>query len=347
MLLIYNNYDLLLNKRDFMNQDQNKLISLITYAQESAKLKLRSCYDVKKHFFCQFEHEFQDLPGIHFNVESEEGGKWLVIDRLHETKVPDLTDPDLIHWVEISNAPNKNPSLRQSINMGQLQGEKYDISYLEALFKGKSEAVNLKDLKEKNKIESKFRAYLVSLWKPWAVEEKKRRKTINIYSQLFAIKHQLEGNITDAQLELSWGIGIVSWNVAGVKVQHPLITQAVDININDQTMALEIGPRDIDDYLELDFIDLSDNPGAIDLLKFYKDFTNTRTQRVSPFDRESFEAVLQSGVKFLDSKGVYWPSETSVDDRKVPTSSEILKITDTWVLIARPRDKSLFIQDLE
>src|SRR5208337_2127202 len=49
----------------------------------------------------------------------------------------------------------------------------------------------------------------------------------------------------------------------------------------------------------------------------------------------------------LDANGIYWPSEVPAEDRTLPKPDGKLKITDTWVLFARPRTNNLFLQDLE
>ena len=67
----------------------------------------------------------------------------------------------------------------------------------------------------------------------------------------------------------------------------------------------------------------------------------------SPFDRGTHEALLRSAATFLDANGVYWRDKAQAEDRSVPKADEHLKVTDTWVLFARPRSNSLFLQDLE
>ena len=37
----------------------------------------------------------------------------------------------------------------------------------------------------------------------------------------------------------------------------------------------------------------------------------------------------------------------SAEDRTLPKSDDKLKVTDTWVLFARPRTNNLFLQDLD
>ena len=57
--------------------------------------------------------------------------------------------------------------------------------------------------------------------------------------------------------------------------------------------------------------------------------------------------MLRTAATNLDANGIYWPNEVSAEDRTLPRSDDKLKVTDTWVLIARPRNNSMFLQDLE
>ena len=81
--------------------------------------------------------------------------------------------------------------------------------------------------------------------------------------------------------------------------------------------------------------------------KAAKDFFGKATTTFSPFDRGTYEPLLRTAVTNLDANGIYWPSEVPAEDRTLPKPETKLKITDTWVLFARPRTNSLFLQDLE
>jgi len=330
-----------------MNKDISRLISLIEFSQESAKLKIKPTYHAKKYQFCCFEHELRESPGIHFNNSNEECETWLTIDRLHEIAPPSPEDPQLIQWLEVPNDPSKKPTLRRSIEQQSL--EKGHLGTNEDKTQSnKSNSTLLEDLPEKRELESKHQAYIATQWKPWASEEGRRRQTIRIYSSLFKIKRELEGVIEENQLEFVWGIGMCVGRMNGIEVCHPLITQAATISLDRETMALEIGPRDVEDHLESALFASADNPGITNLEKAYKDFTARRApQNLSPYDPSSFECILQSEAKFLDPKGSYWPEQTSADNRSIPTMTEELKVTDTWVLMARTRSKSFFVHDLE
>src|SRR5438046_9595287 len=108
-----------------------------------------------------------------------------------------------------------------------------------------SSPVMLEDYFRQEDVRAAFRVYLDSKWKPWADEEKQRRETIRLYARLFTLRQQLEGGLVEAPSELVWGVGMGTWDCNGTAVQYPLLTQAVEISLNQDTSALEIVTRDI------------------------------------------------------------------------------------------------------
>lgn len=330
-----------------MSIEHNRLLSLIDFAKETAKLKASPVCDAANHPFYEYEHSLQGLPGVHFNAGGEEDEVWLRVDRLRESTAPAAKNPLLAVWLEVSNSPIKEPTLKGGVELSKLlesglvkpedENEPADIKQL----------VLLDDFEHSSEVQAQFKYYINTQWTPWAEEEKRRRRTIQLYGKLFMLKQQLDGSITDSQVELAWGVGIAVWSMGGTKVSYPLITQLADINVNEASMAIEVRPRNIEARLEIDVYTAADNPGAAELEKTYKDFISKSTQTLSPFDSGTFDGILRTAVACLDSRGVYWPTETTADDRKIPAISDGLKVTDTWVLLARPRSKNLFVQDLE
>jgi len=207
--------------------------------------------------------------------------------------------------------------------------------------------VTLAEYDNATKVKSQFTTYLVTKWRPWAEEEKLRRKTIRFYSQLFTLKQQLEGGIVETQLELVWGVGLGIWSCNGSTVGYPLIARPVELSLNPVTAEVEIRPRDADARLEIDWYASADNPGVAELERAAKEFFGEATTTFSPFDRGTFEPLLRTAATNLDANGVYWPNEVPAEDRTPPKPEGHLKVTDTWVLFARPRTNSLFLQDLE
>lgn len=333
-----------------MPTQQERLQSLIEFVQQSALMRSNPVGDVAKHgIFHEFEQSMLGLPGIYLDGSSPLSMDiWLTIKRLQESRAPKPESILLETWLEISNHPGKEPSLRTHIEAQSLA----DIGALPATPHDKAGAtseklVALDTFLQHNVVENHFKTYLENTWKPWAEEEKRRRKTISLYAKLFTLKQQLEGGIVDSQLELVWGTGLAIWDMGGTRVSYPLITQLVELSLNKLTMAIEIRPRDVDPSLEIEIYSAADNFGVQSLAKNAKEFFANSTQTFSPFDHSSFEPLLRSAVTHLDPKGIYWPSQTTAEDRLLPKSSNELKVTDTWVLFAQPRSASLFIQDLE
>ncbi len=329
-----------------MTIEHERLSSLIDFAKESAKLKGSPICDVTRYSFYEYEHKLKELPGLHFNAGGDEDEIWLTVDRLHESNAPTTNQTLLGLWLKVSNDPSKEPTLKSSIEFSTL----LNAGFIKPNAQNDSmdkHLVALQDFEQADEVASQLKAYMALEWLPWAVEEKKRRQNIQLYGNLFTLKQQLEGSITDSQIEIVWGTGMCVWNMGDNKVCHPLITRLVDINVNEISMAIEIRPLNVEAQLELDIYTTVDNLGTLELEKAYKDFTGKITQTFSPFDSGTFDGILRSAVSCLDSKGIYWPTKTTADDRKLPSASEELKITDTWVLISRLRSKDSFIQDLE
>lgn len=333
-----------------MSKERERLFSLIEFAQQTALMRSSPITDFAKHGVShELEHGLVGLPGVHLDDSSLLGGDvWLAVERLQESGSPKPESALLNAWLERSNHPIKEPTLRSHvehqclISIGALPVMPHDKVGHEP-----NQLIALESFSQRKDVEDHFKAYLENVWKAWAGEEKRRRKTISLYAKLYTLKQQLEGGIVDAQLELVWGVGMAVWNMDGSRVSYPLITQLVEISLNEKTMVIEIRPRDVDTRVEIDIYSAADNLGVPSLEKTAKEFFSNVNQTFSPFDRSSFEPLLRSAVTHLDPKGVYWPDQTTAEDRLLPKASDELKITDTWALFARTRSTSLFIQDLE
>ena len=75
-----------------MSFEKDRLLSLIEFAQQSARLRGKPAATIAAHgLFGLYEHEIQGLPGIRFNVNGPDGEDemWLAVERLHEMRPPD------------------------------------------------------------------------------------------------------------------------------------------------------------------------------------------------------------------------------------------------------------------
>jgi hypothetical protein len=299
--------------------ERDRLLSLIEYSQQSTRLRNKPAAIVTEHgLFALYEHEIQGLPGIRINVNGTESDSeiWLTVERLHEIKPPDVTSAILRPWVQMSQAPAEDPKLRETVVGASLIAAGTHYSSLKPFEQGKSvidpdKTIVLFDYEEANFVREQFATYIATKWHPWAEEEKLRRKTINLYSQLFTLKQQLEGSIVEAQLEVVWGVGLCIWNFEGSIVSYPLIGRLVELSLNSKTAELEIMPRDVDARIEVDWYASTDNPGVAIFEKEARDFFGKATATFSPFDRGTYEPLLRTAVTHLDANGIYWPNEVT------------------------------------
>lgn len=342
-----------------MNIEKERLLSLIEFAQQAARMNRKAVARVEQHGqFKLYEHELHDLPGIKLNLTSTESEDdlWMSVTRLHETRPPEPKDSVLQPWVELVNNPAVEPKLRATTT-GQTLIEVGSHQSSENLFTLPSEQkkpviapqqlVNLEEYNEAEKVKIAFKAYTSGPWKTWAEEEKRRRKTIRLYSQLFTLQQQLQEGVVESPVEVVWGVGVGIWMINSTSINYPLLTQLCELTLNPLTAAIEVRPRDVEARLELDWYASVDNPGVGSLEKSGKDFFARATQTFSPFDRGTFEPLLQAAATHLDPNGIYWPQQAPAEDRSLPKSDANLKVTDTWVLFARPRTNSMYLQDLE
>jgi len=338
-----------------MSVEKDRLLSLVEFAQQSALLRSKPAAAVSQHgHFALHEHQIQGLPGIRVNISGvdSEDDIWLAVERLRETRPPEITSAVLRPWVRITQSPTEEPRLLESAEGARLIAGGTHSSSATPPEQGKPQidpdaTIILSDYEGAVQVRAEFETYLKIKWHPWAREEKCRHETIALYFKLFTLKQQLEGGIVEAQLELVWGVGVGTWNHNGTNVHYPLISRLVELWLNPETAEVEIRPRDIDTRLELDWYASVGNPGVSDLEKAAKDFFGDAKITFSPFDRDTFEPLLRSAAANLDANGIYWPDEVSGADRTLPKPDDKLQVTDTWVVFARPRTNSLFLQDLE
>ena len=251
-------------------------------------------------------------------------------------------------WLDLVNTTEKEPNFKNAVELSKLIENKLILMPLQKNNLGQEKLILLSEFDQRETLEKQYQSYIEQQWQPWVKVEKMRRKSIKLYSELFTLKHQLEGAITDSQLELVWGIGIALWQKNGLHICYPLITQLVEIKLNNKNMALEIRPREeTEPQLELDIYIDNHCQGINELDIAYKSFISNQPQTITPFDNISYETVLQLAVTNLDPKGKYISKTTDVAENQLPKASDALQVTDTWVLFARPRGNNVIIQDLE
>ncbi|WP_010196164.1 AAA domain-containing protein [Psychrobacter sp. PAMC 21119] len=346
-----------------------RLASQIEFIKQCALMKKAPTQDFTKHsdFTCT-EEQVLNLPGISLNIidgSSEE--VWLRLERLRENSAPKPSSSLLANWLIFPIKCGDQPLLQEKINVQNLIDDGA-IAHEEAFTPFEVEDnhqdetleldeplqanIYLRDFPARDAVRDEFNTYLKDIWQPWLAKEKLVRQSIALYSSLFMLNQQLQGNLADAQLELVWGVGIAlrkstDNEQSSKQIKYPLLTQSVEITLDQKTMALLIKPTLSVPTLETEPFSMDENQGLAKLLKNSKAFYDSEDVSLSPFLPSSYEPILKSAVTLLDSSGVYQPDHTGADDRKIPKAKNNLIVTDTWVIMARPRSNNIFLQDLD
>lgn len=319
------------------------LVNLLNYVVEQSKETDPNGFKLTGYKeFLRYKPSLAGLPGVDFDKSVEGDHIWMRVDRLKATYPPPVQSKEGQKFIAVSERPEgpgptiNEPALNFSIAAAVKGLSKVDADRESlALRKGIIEALT---------------AYK-PLWEAWAEGEKPRRTTIGLYGDLFALKHQLESEETAKPHELVWGVGITSWQLpvegrtgpSAVEFQYPLITQAMEISVEDVSMAILLRPRSVDPRFEFDAFAACQVLSAPAVEKACKEaLAKTPERPVSPFDAGSYEHLLKLAAGNLHERGQYVPNQ----DKPLPATDEPV-VTDAWVILARPRSNNYLIEDIE
>ena len=291
--------------------------------------------------FMKVKPDLQGLPGIHFDEKLEGDHIWLRVERLQASKPPAVPQ-DALGLILISDNPmGSSPSLDEN------GIDRVVKQTLQSKLDGNVRAV---ETAVRAKAHQGLKSY-TPLWTAWAEGEKPRRMAIQIYGELFTLKHQLESETTAKPLELVWGIGVASWKLsyeertgrATFDFQYPLLTQSLELNLDEGTLAIEVRPRAVGTRVEFDAFSACQVQGSAEVEKTVRDALDAASQRpVNPFDQGSYDHLLKLIAGNLHKDGSYVP-----DSEEFPSAGTALAISDGWVIFARPRSANNLIVDVE
>lgn len=280
-------------------------------------------------------HDLRGLPGVTFDVQTEGDHTWLRVERLEAIKPPALA-PAIGGLFRVSEEPNGSPP---AVNEAAVKARIAEFT------KGKpSEEARQIAQRTEFEVKAALDDYAPK-WTQWAEAERPRRRTIDLYSRLFAVKHSLEAEETANPIEFVWGVGRTTWKLNDVTFDYPLLTQQVELDIDGTTMALSVRPRTVLARYEGDVFAACNVVGAADAEKSVREQLKRDAERtVSPFDHSSYEHLLRLVAGSLDSQGSYQKVLAAGD--KAPAPAEHIVVTDAWVIFVRPRSNNYLIEDL-
>ena len=324
-----------------MTEPRRLLTRLLEYIEEQAKEidPRQFCLSNAKGFIRRSD-QIAGLPGVEYDIKVEGDHIWLRVQRFTPSNAPAVPD-QFRGFIRAANDPDGGPPILDDTAFRKWLNKTAD---------GKSPDRRAELEKQGRATVGKVLHEYVVLWNAWANEERPRRKTIALYADLFSLRHQLAAEETARPQELIWGVGISSRKLTFERsefdFEYPLLTQAAEIALDEMTMSLEIRPRATDTRVELDAFVACSVPGATEVERAAREhLVRNKEHPVTPFDPASFVDVLKLAASNLDSFGTY--REITEENEPVPAASEHLVVTDSWVLLSRPRSNNYLFADLK
>ncbi|WP_108645592.1 AAA domain-containing protein [Polynucleobacter rarus] len=284
--------------------------------------------------------DIQNKPGVTLNIQVPEDHIWLRVSRLEEQPSPRITNEEFKDLIEVRDNPfSKEPEIIESALLQKII-QKFGDEFSQE--ERDRELVQLR---------TSLKVYLDAYkqnWRSWALAEKPRRETIKLYSDLFALKNQMESEEASKPSELVWGIGVSAWKMqyeGGLfDYQYPLITQAVEISL-EENMDIELRSRSLEPRIEIEPFIAASIAGAADLEYRGKAQLTSNPERVlNPFDSSTYQDVLKMLSGGIQSKGTY---EETIEPKNFLTPTDNFNVTDLWVIFTRPKNNSYLQADLE
>ena len=330
-----------------MPDPRELLVGLLDYIKEQAKVvDPRGFVLGATSSFLRRRRDVAGLTGVEFDLRIEADHIWMRVPRLAAEPPPNPPESHKL-FLRINPNPEGQPPSLDDVALTRALNKAIE----ERVATGSEDEESIARFEEKwwNTANRVLESYTAS-WKSWAAIERVRRKTIALYGDLFALMHQMEAEQTSKPQELVWGIGVSSWRLnyekGTIPFEYPFLTQSVEISLDDDSMALELRPRATDTRVEFDAIAASQINGAIEVEQAAIAQLNEHKDRpVTPFDPGSYADVLKLLAGNLDSMGTY--CEVLVNDAPVPAPGEHLVVTDSWVLLSRPRPVNYLFDDLK
>lgn len=351
------------HKEEIGSKTINRLNELLVYLKHVGKPNQKPIFKIEEYQKLNiWEHELKGKIGIqHDNVNDDGVFIWLRIERLKRLAPPSIPE-QIQEWIAIGNDPESYPQIKDELikTLSEQEAKKLidegvvvenDVTNP---LKEQISEIKLKDVifrrKNNQKVQDDIYNYLAKQWSPWSEEEKPRRETIKIYDSLFSLQQTIEARGDEQAIELIWGIGISRWRCEGHEIDHPLLEKPIEIEVDRKDGSILIQPRNIDPIITVGPYVALEITGVNTLLRFGKKHFSEMSEDVefSPYIRESFEPLLRHASTHLSESGTYWPDVNPDKENREPNKiSESLEVTDSWVIFARPRSSTGFIQDVE
>lgn len=295
------------------------------------------------------EAELVGLPGIEFDVADGETDTWLMLERLRPESPPQ--PPELIaEFLTLKNNPEADPGVHEAI-----EAHRDDLSEVFAGAAAEAGVMPEPDvdglvrlaLEDLPAVVSEINRWVADDWRRWAERERPRRRTIKLYEAIFRLQKRIEEEGTESPTELVWGLGRCTWNHPSARIDYPLLTRRVEIEL-DERLHIVVRPTHHDPVIETECLERLGVEGAATVRDFARRLIgDDDALEMTPFSRESYADIARQAASHLHEQGEYFPYERNdEEDHRNPAARDYPRLNDTWVLFARRRSTHVFGEDV-
>jgi very-short-patch-repair endonuclease len=299
-------------------------------------------------------HIIRGLPGIAVDEEIPDRSCWIAIDRLKPIPPP-LLDEILNKWMKVEDKPGMSPIISETIEVidaeatEDLWQEYREQEARRATLSAKEQEEAEPLVKPKNvmreialsdcpEVMEAHEGYMAR-WDLWSAEEAPRRKTIEIYQELFSYRQQLESGTSSNPQELVWGVGM-TYRTGGNRLRFPLFSIPVEF-LPGEDLTLRIASIDRPAGCNIHAL-LAEFPegGAAFEANIRKELSLGPDQPgLSPFDTERLQRILKVDAGVIDSSTVFAESQ--------PEAADVVTFTLDWVVMVQTRSSNYMLQDVQ
>ena len=306
---------------------KDRLVDLVDYVEHMVRLAEKPVFSLGEYRQLTYhESALKGRIGVRHDQSDEDGPVWLSIDRLKRIDPPDIPE-EIQLWITVAADPFMEPVVEsvhtetitkaraeELITEGILEEEDVQPSMRPDRDGDDEEQAGLCDvifrLQNLPDTEATARTYVEDTWREWAEAERPRRETIKIYDDFFSLQQSIRSLDGERGLEAVWGIGMARWRLEdGHTIDHPLIEQLVEIDIDTMSGRINIRPRSTLPDVPLKPFFALDNPGTNRVHAFTKDFfaSFAEDQDLSPYNGGDIRADPEGSRIAITRRGPLSP----------------------------------------
>ena len=320
-----------------MNPQRTRLLELIAFVQHTATHRLAG--GPGRETLGRFRLDSQQLggaEGVRTGAAEPDDGAWLRVARPENPALPPRPEsPWLSPWLDIGDPVLSSPRLATSVSgesliaAGTHLDEEASAGADQATARVRRDAVVLLDgYAFRAQVERDLAAYLTHEWAGWAATETSRRRWSRLYMQFLTLHQELTGPGSDGQLELLWGVGLLSRPGAGAAASLPLIVQAVDLALDPATGAAVVSPRSSMPQMESEVLGITDRAMAARVERQVAEVLGMADEPFSPFEPRTWSRMLTVACE-----------AAGLPEQPV--------FAEGWILFTRTRPSTPLVKDLE